>query len=237
MNRRQKLTYAGIGLAKVSVILIMATAINAMILYKTLPADKTQWRSLTEKLETYHAQTTVITTNVETFTQQLQAFDAALQQQQAAIDTALQQQQAAIDTALSLQTQIIANTAQLETQNQQITTLHRQLSRYDDKFQQLKPVPPPAVIPKTGVIKKPTPTRVSNQQPKASISAPFSLLSLQWRGAVRVAVVAPLHATSLTQVALVNKGDSFQGWQITAITDSGIALQQAKRSTYIKVTS
>lgn len=226
MNRRQKLTYAGIGLAKVSAILIMATAINATILYKTLPADKTQWRSLTEKLETYHAQTTMIATNVETFTQQLQVFDAALQQQQAAIDT-----------ALSLQTQIIANTAQLETQNQQIATLHRQLSRYDDKFQQLKPLPPPAVIPKTGVIKKPTPTRVSNQRPKASISAPFSLLSLQWRGAVRVAVVAPLNATSLTQVALVSKGDSFQGWKITAITDSGIALQQAKRSTYIKVTS
>ncbi|WP_394168086.1 hypothetical protein, partial [Photobacterium piscicola] len=136
MNRRQKLTYAGIGLAKVSAILIMATAINAMILYKTLPADKTQWRSLTEKLETYHAQTTVITTNIENFTQRLQAFDAALQQQQAAIDT-----------VLSLQAQITANTVQLETQNQEIVTLHRQLSRYDDKFQQLKPLPPPAVIP------------------------------------------------------------------------------------------
>ncbi|WP_305840124.1 hypothetical protein [Photobacterium leiognathi] len=200
--------------------MLLATAINATLLYHALPVDNAQWQALIKKLDTYHVESTALAARVETLSHQLQS-----------LDTELKQQHARLLDNQSLQALIAKNTQAHQENTRDIQQLNQLLAIYNSKLQQKNTrqtsQPPP--------LKKAPITRV--QPKKETLSPPFSLLSLQWRGSVRVAVVAPLNATSLTQVALVSKGDSFQGWQITAITDNEITLQRAQRTLNVKVNS
>ncbi|WP_318419550.1 hypothetical protein [Photobacterium leiognathi] len=217
MNKRKTLITASIALAKLVVVLLLATAINATLLYHALPADNAQWQALIKKLDTYHIESTALAARVEALSHQLQSLDTELQQHARLLDNS------------SLQALIAKNTQAHQENSRDIQQLNQRLANYKSQLKQKKTrqTSPPTPLKKVPV------TRV--QPKKETLSPPFSLLSLQWRGSVRVAVVAPLNATSLTQVALVSKGDSFLGWKITAITDNEITLQRAQRTLNVKV--
>lgn len=62
------------------------------------------------------------------------------------------------------------------------------------------------------VKKKPTP------KAQRSVSAPFILTGIERRGGIAFAAIAPQSATQLTEIALMEPGETRQGWTLLAIT-------------------
>ncbi|MFB0713552.1 hypothetical protein ACEU59_20690 [Buttiauxella noackiae] len=70
----------------------------------------------------------------------------------------------------------------------------------------------PAVTPDAVVVKK-KPTH-KTQRPA---TAPFVLTGIERRGGIAFAAIAPQSATQLTEIALMEPGDTRQGWMLLAI--------------------
>ncbi|MDI5833701.1 hypothetical protein [Shewanella xiamenensis] len=58
-----------------------------------------------------------------------------------------------------------------------------------------------------------------------TVASPFTLHDIQRRGMLLLAVVAPLNASSLSDVTLVKLNDIYSGWRITAIEPDFIEVQ------------
>lgn len=71
----------------------------------------------------------------------------------------------------------------------------------------------PNIIPK----KTSQSQQIQTNAPPISVAAPFTLHDIQRRGMLLLAVVAPLNASSLSDVELVKLNDIYSGWRITAI--------------------
>ncbi|MGQ0391402.1 hypothetical protein [Raoultella ornithinolytica] len=71
----------------------------------------------------------------------------------------------------------------------------------------------PAVTPEAAAVKK-------TSMPKAQrlANAPFVLTGIEWRGGIAFAAIAPQSATQLTEIALMEPGETRQGWTLLAIT-------------------
>ncbi|ECI6680787.1 hypothetical protein PL222_14600 [Salmonella enterica] len=71
----------------------------------------------------------------------------------------------------------------------------------------------PAVTPDAvAVKKKPTP------KAQRSVSAPFILTGIERRGGLAFAAIAPQSATRLTEIALMEPGETRQGWTLQSIS-------------------
>ncbi|EBW3293929.1 hypothetical protein DPD00_19665 [Salmonella enterica subsp. enterica serovar Bijlmer] len=71
----------------------------------------------------------------------------------------------------------------------------------------------PAVTPDAvAVKKKPTP------KAQRSVSAPFILTGIERRGGLAFAAIAPQSATQLTEIALMEPGETRQGWTLQSIS-------------------
>ncbi|HEL4631591.1 hypothetical protein VSS91_08725 [Klebsiella pneumoniae] len=75
----------------------------------------------------------------------------------------------------------------------------------------------PAVTSGAVVVKKPT------QKAQWPVTAPFVLTGIEWRRGIAFAAIAPQSATQLTEIALMEPGETRQGWTLLAI-----ARQQAQ---------
>ncbi|SLK04275.1 hypothetical protein SAMN03159434_104311 [Enterobacter sp. NFR05] len=71
----------------------------------------------------------------------------------------------------------------------------------------------PAVTPDAAAVKK-------KLTPKAQrpVTAPFVLTGIERRGGIAFAAIAPQSATQLTEIALMEPGETRQGWTLLAIT-------------------
>ena len=85
----------------------------------------------------------------------------------------------------------------------------------------------------------PTPSShrgITSSQPHIipkKIPPPFTLHSVQMRGATYVAVVSPLNTDSLANVALIKTNDQYQGWRIVSVRSTFIDIQKAQKITRI----
>ncbi|EGB0931750.1 hypothetical protein ACHLDZ_004335 [Escherichia coli] len=71
----------------------------------------------------------------------------------------------------------------------------------------------PAVIPDVMTVKKkPTP------KARRPVTAPFILTGIERRGGIAFAAIAPQSATQLTEIALMEPGETRQGWTLQSIT-------------------
>jgi len=71
----------------------------------------------------------------------------------------------------------------------------------------------PAVTPGVVAVKK-------KSMPKAQrpVTAPFVLTGIERRGGIAFAAIAPQSATQLTEIALMEPGETRQGWTLLAIS-------------------
>ncbi|MCQ1713540.1 hypothetical protein [Escherichia coli] len=70
----------------------------------------------------------------------------------------------------------------------------------------------PAVTSGAVVVKKPT------QKAQRPVTAPFVLTGIERRGGIAFAAIAPQSATQLTEITLMEPGETRQGWTLLAIS-------------------
>lgn len=89
-----------------------------------------------------------------------------------------------------------------------LSSLQEQVRTLNQRPANVATVVPDAVVVK----KKPTP---KTQRPA---TAPFILTGIERRGGIAFAAIAPQSATQLTEIALMEPGETRQGWTLLAIT-------------------
>ncbi|ECI4152197.1 hypothetical protein HAY47_001986 [Salmonella enterica] len=119
----------------------------------------------------------------------------------------------------ALQQKIEALDKQQNEQTASIAALKAGLSSLQEQVRALnqRPANVAAVVPAVtsgavAVKKKPTPKA---QRP---VTAPFVLTGIERRGGIAFAAIAPQSATQLTEIALMEPGETRQGWTLLAIT-------------------
>lgn len=152
---------------------------------------------------------------VKTRLSALSESDKTLQSDLAAITTANGAAQAALSTLKS----------QLQRHASQLSLLERQARRISSVA--TKPKSPTASAPKKN---KQAVKRPETRQPD-----PFELLDIQLRGSVLLAIIAPLNARTLQEVALSRKGESFLGWKIIAINPAAIQIKKGTQVLTLEV--
>ncbi|HIC1793828.1 TPA: hypothetical protein ACW0JE_003110 [Escherichia coli] len=120
---------------------------------------------------------------------------------------------------VALQQKVDALDKQQSEQAASVATLKTGLSSLQDQVRSLnqRPVSVAAVVPAvtSGAVvvkKKPTP---KTQRPA---TAPFVLTGIEQRGGIAFAAIAPQSATQLTEIALMEPGETRQGWTLQSIT-------------------
>lgn len=119
--------------------------------------------------------------------------------------TALQQK---IETLDKQQSEQAASVAALKTG---LSSLQEQVRVLNQR--PANAVVTPAVTPDAAAVKK-KPTHKTQR----SATAPFVLTGIERRGGIAFAAIAPQSATQLTEIALMEPGETRQGWTLLAIT-------------------
>lgn len=119
---------------------------------------------------------------------------------------ALQQKIEALDKQQSEQA---ASVAALKTG---LSSLQEQVRALNQRPANVAAVVPAVTSGSMAVKKKPT---HKTQRP---VTAPFVLTGIERRGGIAFAAIAPQSATQLTEIALMEPGETRQGWTLLAIT-------------------
>ncbi|CAD5691800.1 hypothetical protein [Escherichia coli] len=119
---------------------------------------------------------------------------------------ALQQKVDALDKQ---QSELVASVAALKTG---LSSLQEQVRSLNQRPANVAAVVPAVTSGTVMVKKKPTPKA---QRP---VTAPFVLTGIERRGGIAFAAIAPQSATQLTEIALMEPGETRQGWTLQSIT-------------------
>ncbi|TGC14788.1 hypothetical protein [Escherichia sp. E4385] len=118
----------------------------------------------------------------------------------------------------ALQQKIDVLDKQQREQSASFTAFNTELSSLQEQVRTLKQRPAntavvPAVMPDVVTVKK-------KLTPKARrpVTTPFILTGIERRGGIAFAAIAPQSATQLTEIALIEPGETRQGWTLLAIT-------------------
>lgn len=142
---------------------------------------------------------------------------AALQQQFETLRS--KQSGMAEKTALmTLRQQVETLEKQLHEQAALVSTVNSGLSSLQSQLHSLNqhPASPASVqmkAPAAKVTKKKSPVKAQRQ-----VAAPFVLTGIERRGGIAFAAIAPQSATQLTEVSLMEPGETRQGWTLQTIT-------------------
>ncbi|MBB7575562.1 hypothetical protein PMZ68_05605 [Escherichia coli] len=118
----------------------------------------------------------------------------------------------------ALQQKVEALDTQQKEQAASVTTLKTGLSSLQELVRALNQRPANAVVAPAvtsdavAVKKKPT------QKTQRPATAPFVLTGIERRGGIAFAAIAPQSATQLTEIALMEPGETRQGWTLQSIT-------------------
>lgn len=120
---------------------------------------------------------------------------------------------------VALQQKIEALDKQQSEQAASVAALKTGLSSVQEQVRSLNQPPVnvaavvPAVTPGVVAVKK-------KSTPKAQrpVTAPFVLTGIERRGGIAFAAIAPQSATQLTEIALMEPGETRQGWTLLAIS-------------------
>ena len=188
------------------------------------PFYETQQREQARALTELQSSLSALSTRLDDLTPQfgevktrlsaLSESDKTLQSDLVAITTANGAAQAALSTLKS----------QLQRHASQLSLLERQARLISSGATQSKS---PTLSPKKN---KQAVKRPDTRQPD-----PFELLDIQRRGSVLLAIIAPLNARTLQEVALSRKGESFLGWKIIAINSADIQIKKGTQVLTIEV--
>lgn len=119
---------------------------------------------------------------------------------------ALQQKVDALDKQ---QSELVASVAALKTG---LSSLQEQVRSLNQRPANVAAVVPAVTSGTVMVKKKPIPKA---QRP---VTAPFVLTGIERRGGIAFAAIAPQSATQLTEIALMEPGETRQGWTLQSIT-------------------
>ena len=119
---------------------------------------------------------------------------------------ALQQKVEALDKQQSEQAASVA-TLKIE-----LSSLQEQVRVLNQRPDNVATVVPSVTPDAVAVKKKPT------QKTQRPATAPFVLTGIERRGGIAFAAIAPQSATQLTEIALMEPGETRQGWTLLAIT-------------------
>ncbi|ECC3298023.1 hypothetical protein YN18_003895 [Salmonella enterica subsp. enterica] len=122
-------------------------------------------------------------------------------------------------TLAALQQKVDALDKQQSEQAASVAALKTGLSSLQEQVRSLnqRPTNVAAVVPAVAsgavvVKKKPT------QKTQRPVTAPFVLTGIERRGGIAFAAIAPQSATQLTEIALMEPGETRQGWTLQSIT-------------------
>ena len=139
-----------------------------------------------------------------------QQFEASQMQLEGMADkpafAALQQKIEALDKQQREQT---TSEAVLKTE---LSYLQEQVRASNQRPDNVATVVPSVTPDAVAVKKKPT------QKTQRPVTAPFVLTGIERRGGIAFAAIAPQSATQLTEIALMEPGETRQGWTLLAIT-------------------
>ncbi|EIX6637628.1 hypothetical protein PJ142_003230 [Salmonella enterica] len=115
----------------------------------------------------------------------------------------------------ALQQKIEALNKQQSEQAASVAALKSGLSSLQEQVRSLnqRPANVAAVTSGAVTVKKKITTKAQR-----SVSAPFILTGIERRGGIAFAAIAPQSATQLTEIALMEPGETRQGWTLLAIT-------------------
>lgn len=115
----------------------------------------------------------------------------------------------------ALQQKIEALDKQQSEQAASVAALKSGLSSLQEQVRSLnqRPANVAAVTSGAVTVKKKITTKAQR-----SVSAPFILTGIERRGGIAFAAIAPQSATQLTEIALMEPGETRQGWTLLAIT-------------------
>lgn len=117
-------------------------------------------------------------------------------------------------TLAALQQKIEVLDKQQSEQAASVAALKTGLSSLQEQVRALNQRPAnAAVTPDAAAVKK-KPTHKTQR----SATAPFVLTGIERRGGIAFAAIAPQSATQLTEIALMEPGETRQGWTLLAIT-------------------
>ncbi|AUS68080.1 hypothetical protein CXP54_22370 [Escherichia albertii] len=119
---------------------------------------------------------------------------------------ALQQKIEALDKQ---QCEQVASTAALKTE---LSSLQEQIRTLNQRSANVAAVVPAVTSGVVALKKKPT------QKTQRPVIAPFILTGIERRGGLAFAAIAPQSATQLTEIALMEPGETRQGWTLLALT-------------------
>ncbi len=119
----------------------------------------------------------------------------------------------------AVQQKIEALDKQQRAQDTSAAALKTELSSLQEQVRSLnqRPANVAAVVPvvtSDSVVVKKKPT----QKTQLPVTAPFVLTGIERRGGIAFAAIAPQAATQLTEIALMEPGETRQGWTLLAIT-------------------
>lgn len=114
----------------------------------------------------------------------------------------------------ALQQKIEALDKQQSEQAVSVAALKTGLSSLLEQIRTLNQRPTSAAVAPDAVAVKRKPT----QKTQRPATAPFVLTGIERRGGVAFAAIAPQSATQLTEIALMEPGETRQGWTLLAIT-------------------
>ncbi|EBS0651389.1 hypothetical protein DTU39_11510 [Salmonella enterica subsp. enterica serovar Yolo] len=116
---------------------------------------------------------------------------------------------------VALQQKVDALDKQQSEQAASVAALKSGLSSLQEQVRSLnqRPANVAAVTSGAVTVKKKITTKAQR-----SVSAPFVLTGIERRGGIAFAAIAPQSATQLTEIALVEPGETRQGWTLLAIT-------------------
>lgn len=120
---------------------------------------------------------------------------------------------------VALQQKVEALDKQQNEQAASVAALKAGLSSLQDQVRSLNQRPAnvaavvPAVTSGAVVVKK-----KATQKTQRPATAPFVLTGIERRGGIAFAAIAPQSATQLTEIALMEPGETRQGWTLLAIT-------------------
>ncbi|TGB81604.1 hypothetical protein FEK47_23055 [Escherichia sp. E3659] len=135
----------------------------------------------------------------------------------------------------ALQQKIDVLDKQQREQSASFSAFNTELSSLQEQVRTLKQRPAntaivPAVMPDVVTVKK-KPT----SKARRPVTAPFILTGIERRGGIAFAAIAPQSATQLTEIALMEPGETRQGWTLLAITGQQVQFRVAGQTRTLTV--
>ncbi|GIU42895.1 hypothetical protein TUM4438_10520 [Shewanella sairae] len=216
-------------IGKLTVIIVISGTICAAALYTTIIPLQNELSAIKQEnlqFKTKLSQHDVDIGNLQT---SVNSLTGAAERLQSAVDLL---KESRTNTQLKLDTLDKQNQSSNEMAlfyKKQIADLNAKIVRLSERAKQVKRL---ATTQPKQLSKK-----NKSLSPTVPVKTPFTLHSIQMRGAALVAVVSPLNANSLADVTLIKTNDNYLGWHVTSISNNTVKFHKANQTIALQVSA